>query len=48
MWGHGSNLVPDWTADWLNREATYLLNHWALKEFGHEYGQLTSEQQAQL
>lgn len=25
IWGHGSYLAPDWTADWLNREALALL-----------------------
>lgn len=25
VWGHGSYLAPDWTADWLNREAQFLL-----------------------
>ena len=26
IWGHGSYLAPDWTADWLHREATFVLN----------------------
>lgn len=25
VWGHGSYLAPDWTADWLHREAEFLL-----------------------
>ncbi len=25
IWGHGSYLAPDWTADWLHREALHLL-----------------------
>lgn len=25
IWGHGGYLAPDWTADWLHREATALL-----------------------
>ena len=25
IWGHGSYLAPDWSADWLHREATALL-----------------------
>jgi nitric oxide reductase subunit B len=24
IWGHGSYLAPDWSADWLHREATFL------------------------
>ncbi|NKB45240.1 MAG: nitric-oxide reductase large subunit [Alphaproteobacteria bacterium] len=26
IWGHGSYLAPDWSADWLQREATALLD----------------------
>ena len=26
VWGHGSYLAPDWSADWLHREAEALLN----------------------
>ena len=25
IWGHGSYLAPDWSADWLHREAETLL-----------------------
>ena len=31
IWGHGSYVAPDWTADWLHREAVFILNHWAAK-----------------
>ena len=24
VWGHGSYVAPDWSADWLHREATAL------------------------
>lgn len=24
VWGHGAYLAPDWTADWLHREATFM------------------------
>ena len=34
IWGHGSYVAPDWTADWLHREATFVLNDWANAEFG--------------
>jgi len=27
IWGHGSYLAPDWSADWLHREALALLEH---------------------
>lgn len=26
VWGHGSYLAPDWTADWLHREAEAMIN----------------------
>jgi nitric oxide reductase subunit B len=29
-WGHGSYLAPDWSADWLHREATALLASYAV------------------
>jgi len=25
IWGHGSYLAPDWSADWLDREALALI-----------------------
>ena len=48
VWGHGSYVAPDWTADWLHREAVYILEHWSEDEFGQEYSELSREQQAQL
>ena len=34
VWGHGAYVAPDWSADWLHREATWLLDHWARAEHG--------------
>ncbi|MEK6643360.1 MAG: nitric-oxide reductase large subunit [Planctomycetota bacterium] len=48
IWGHGSYVAPDWTADWLHREAIFILNRWASAEFGLDFDQLNEEQQAQL
>lgn len=31
IWGHGSYVAPDWSADWLHREAEWLQTHWAGK-----------------
>lgn len=28
VWGHGAYVAPDWSADWLHREAMYIVNHW--------------------
>ncbi|MDQ3010504.1 MAG: nitric-oxide reductase large subunit [Acidobacteriota bacterium] len=48
IWGHGSYVAPDWTADYLHREATYILDSWANAEFSHPYSAINSEQQAVL
>src|SRR5688572_17608566 len=48
VWGHGSYVAPDWTADWLHREATFILDRWAKAEFSGDYASLSGEQQAQL
>jgi nitric oxide reductase subunit B len=48
IWGHGSYVAPDWTADWLHREAIFILDRWANDEFGTDFEQLGEEQQAQL
>jgi len=48
VWGHGSYVAPDWSADWLHREATFILNRWAKAEFGADYVQLNGERRSQL
>jgi nitric oxide reductase subunit B len=48
IWGHGSYVAPDWTADWLHREAMFILDRWADEAFNAKYDDLTPEQQAQL
>lgn len=48
IWGHGGYVAPDWTADWLHREATFVLEEWAGKEFGKTYEQLSTEESAKL
>ena len=48
IWGHGSYVAPDWTADYLHREALFILNHWAAAEFGGSFDGLHSEQRAAL
>lgn len=34
IWGHGSYLAPDWSTDWLHREAEWILNYWSQNELG--------------
>ena len=36
IWGHGSYVAPDWTADWLHRECVFILDDWARSEHGHQ------------
>ena len=40
IWGHGAYQAPDWSADWLHREATTLLDLWATREQGKPFGAL--------
>ncbi|MGE5401003.1 MAG: nitric-oxide reductase large subunit [Ignavibacteriales bacterium] len=48
VWGHGSYVAPDWTADWLHREATFILNEWAKEDYKEDYAKLGEEKQALL
>jgi len=48
IWGHGSYVAPDWTADWLHRESTFVLDEWSSTEFGQKYSELTPENQGKL
>jgi len=48
IWGHGSYVAPDWTADWLHRESVFVLNHWSTTEFSQPYDALAAESQAAL
>lgn len=48
IWGHGSYVAPDWTADWLHRECVFILDEYANADFGSGYDNLTGEQQAAL
>jgi carbon monoxide dehydrogenase subunit G len=46
VWGHGSYVAPDWTADWLHREATFILDRLAHEGFEKKFNDLNAEQQA--
>jgi nitric oxide reductase subunit B len=46
IWGHGSYVAPDWTADYLHREAIFILDDWSAGQFSK--GTMSSEQQAVL
>ncbi|WP_346863122.1 nitric-oxide reductase large subunit [uncultured Draconibacterium sp.] len=48
IWGHGAYQAPDWTADWLHKEAVFILNQLALQTEGITYDKLSEEKQASL
>ncbi|HWI64921.1 MAG TPA: hypothetical protein VNT75_24090, partial [Symbiobacteriaceae bacterium] len=48
VWGHGAYVAPDWSADWLHRELTWLLDQWAVKMGSPSYAKLSPEMQAAL
>ena len=48
VWGHGAYVAPDWSADWLHREASWLLDHWARADHGKAFESLSDEDQAAL
>ncbi len=48
VWGHGAYQAPDWSADWLHREAVFILNQLAMQKEGKKYSDLSEEQQASL
>ena len=48
VWGHGSYVAPDWSADWLHREALQLRENWAQQDFGKSYAALSADQQGML
>ena len=49
IWGHGGYVAPDWSADWLHREATGVLDIWARRDGGMAtYADLPAEEQGML
>ena len=48
VWGHGAYQAPDWSADWLHKEAIYILNKLASQQDGIPYEKLSEERQAYL
>ncbi len=48
VWGHGAYQAPDWSADWLHREAVFILNRLAQETYGVHFDQLSEENQASL
>lgn len=48
IWGHGSYVAPDWTADWIHKEAVFMLEAWAQRDFQTNYEALDVENKAAL
>ncbi|MGK0290624.1 MAG: nitric oxide reductase subunit B [bacterium] len=48
IWGHGGYVAPDWSADWLHREAVGMLNLWAKKGYQKLYKDLGKPEQGSL
>lgn len=48
IWGHGSYVAPDWTADWLHREAVAWLELEAQRVHGQPWSALAADAQAAL
>ncbi|PRP91096.1 Nitric oxide reductase subunit B [Enhygromyxa salina] len=48
IWGHGSYVAPDWTADYLHRESVMILDRFAQAEGASSYAEAPAELQAAL
>jgi nitric oxide reductase subunit B len=48
IWGHGSYVAPDWSADWLHREALVLLDLLARRAGNDTYSAMPAPQQASI
>ncbi len=48
IWGHGGYVAPDWSADWLHREAVAVLDLWARAEGGTGWAELPAAGRAAL
>lgn len=48
IWGHGSYVAPDWSADWLHRESMEQLDRWARDLGAAGYTALDDEAKAAL
>jgi nitric oxide reductase subunit B len=48
IWGHGAYVAPDWTADYLHRQSTIVLDGWARQQGAANYEALSAENRAAL
>jgi len=48
VWGHGAYQAPDWSADWLHKEAVFILDKMAMQQDGKPFKEISEERQAYL
>ncbi|HLN20692.1 MAG TPA: nitric-oxide reductase large subunit [Bacteroidales bacterium] len=48
VWGHGAYQAPDWSADWLHREAMFILDRISMRTEGKLYNDLPEDKQASV
>ena len=48
VWGHGAYVAPDWSADWLHKEAVFIANKMAIQKDSLPFSKLSDEQKASL
>ena len=48
VWGHGAYQAPDWSADWLHKEAVFMLDGMAMSSFNSTFKNLDEEQKSAL
>jgi len=48
IWGHGAYVAPDWSADYVHREALFMMDQRARATLGRSYAEATKEQQAAI
>lgn len=48
VWGHGAYQAPDWTADWLHKEAIAMLDVLSLEKFQKKFSEIDPADQAFL
>jgi nitric oxide reductase subunit B len=46
IWGHGSYVAPDWTADYLHKESVFILNKLAAEEYQASFDSLADDKKA--
>ncbi|WP_413294689.1 nitric-oxide reductase large subunit [Bdellovibrio sp. HCB185ZH] len=48
IWGHGAYVAPDWSADWLHREAVFMVNEIAQSQYQKKFDDLSDEEKAAI